>query len=296
MRGWVLGLMLLVACAPEAGTDDTVDTPTDTPEDTPIDTPVDSDSDASDTVDTPAEDTPPDDTPTADDLDGDGLLNADDPNPMGSDHNLLNSTASGGTAEVVFQTGVTSDGLVDLNILYDTNLTNVTCEAFWAPQTVLCDAAPGTDNPDLSTRPSVNSGITFRNPGAAATGVFVIDACADGSCSAIDPRAASVFQMMTSDGKTTAIQLAVHAELGAVPPAWDDAGWEVVTAGVDGFETVTEGVLDATTIEVTSPSQLVLSGARRTRYVRAEVRNDATLGLGNYIELRQLKLFGAPTP
>jgi hypothetical protein len=100
--------------------------------------------------------------------------------------------------------------------------------------------------------------------------------------------------MMFSDGKTTAIQVAIHPELGATPPAWDDAGWAVVTTGADGFVPVGDGVLDASNIEVTGPTRLVFPAAARTRYVRVEVRNDATLGLGNYIELRQLKLFGAP--
>ena len=298
MRGWMWGVMVVAACSqdPDEGADETVDTLVDTPTDTPVDAPAADSGDQPDTVDTPADDTPPDDTPTADDLDGDGLWNADDPNPQGSDRNLLNSTSSGGAAEVVFQTGYTPDGVEDELILYDAILTNFGCELYWAPQTVLCDVAPGTDDPDRSVRAGLNSGITFRNASATATGVFVVDACADGSCDAIDPRSGSAFQMMFSDGKTTAIQVAVHPELGATPPAWDDAGWVIVTDGTDGFEPVADSVLDASNLEVTSPTRLVFPAAARTRYVRVGVRNDATLGLGNYVELRQLKLYGAPTP
>jgi hypothetical protein len=120
-----------------------------------------------------------------------------------------------------------------------------------------------------------------------ATGVLVIDACSDGSCTTIDFNEARVFQMY-SDGKTTQLRLSVHSETSGTAPAWDDAGWTEVT----GIEDIGEGtVLDEDELVVGDPTAL-LTGNQTTRYVRVETWNDGSLGDSSFTELRALKLFG----
>lgn len=228
------------------------------------------------------------------DVDQDGIPNASDPNPNGSLKNLLNGTFTGGTASVVEITAVDHNGAENSNLLYRTDL-SMGCGTQWYPQGTLCDEPPATHSKTVSEKTTPGSGATWVARDSTAgltTGILVIDACkTQGSCTAIDFNAAHVFQMF-SDGKTTSIRLSVHAEMGATPPPANGAGWQVVGGGFvsvgAGMDTNNNGS------QVQAPLVIPISPTQVTRYVRVEVRNDSSLGSPDYIELRSLKLFGAP--
>lgn len=227
------------------------------------------------------------------DTDGDGIVDADDPNPKSEMNNMLNGIHTGGAAAVVAITATLGDGTEDSDLVQDDDL-EAGCEADWEPQGTLCDEPPETHSPIASVKTNVDSGATWSGNEAASgnepvTGILVIDACSDGSCDAIDFNDARVFQMY-SDGKATQLRLAVHPDRSDSAPAWDDAGWETVT----GFEELREGTdVFADGIVAESPAQL-LTGPQVTRYVRVEVRNDGSFDGGDYIELRSVKLFAMP--
>ena len=231
------------------------------------------------------------------DIDGDGIPNAMDPNPNGSLQNLLNGTFTGGFASAVQITALDHNGMEDRTLVYQSDLTQ-DCSATWHPQGALCDEPPTTHSKTVSSKAKEQSGATWRavdGTGGATTGILVMDACkAASSCTAIDFNEARIFQMF-SDGKTTSIRLAVHPEKGATPPAATDAGWQIVGGG---FTSVGAGSYSITgnINSVTNPLVIPISPAQVSRYVRVEAKNDGSLGSANYIELRSLKLFGAPPP
>jgi hypothetical protein len=100
---------------------------------------------------------------------------------------------------------------------------------------------------------------------------------------------ARVFQMVDAWGKTTQIRLSMHSVIGNIPPAWNDSGWAVVSPGDNGISPIGAGTLEADE-SVTLPPVLAL-GSRTSRYIKIEAYNDGTLGNGNWIELRSLKLY-----
>lgn len=278
-------LALLAACGTTNPTDsgDPADTGghTDTSADTGGDTDTADTADTADTGDTA-------DTALVD-ADGDGLPDADDPTPNGSELNQLNGTFTGGSASVVaIHAYLTLDGTEYPDYVYNDDLSLGCTDTYWAPQHPLCDESPTTDDPDLSTRSNADAGATWRGS-ADITGVLVIDACADESCVAIDFMEARIFQMF-SDGKTTSVRISSHPDFGANAPAWNDTRW----TPIGGFEAVGAGTdIDGTGLTVGSPTVLSSDTATLTRYLLIEARNDGSLGSGSYTELRALKLFGA---
>lgn len=308
---WVC-LALLGACttgSKDAGDTDTANTDA-----------VDTDVVDTDVVDTDVIDTDVGgDTNT--DVDGDGVTNPDDPNPQGSAKNLLDGVATDGAALVVKQAAYDSGG-TDTGEIYEHTLAP-RCDQSWTVGGTLCDERPTTHDLDVSSKSNDSSGATFYNSHGHTTGVLVIDACSDGSCTAIDFSSAAVFQM-NQDGRTTSLRIAIHPDRGATHPAWDDDGWNVVTSGFDGFVSIGEVVEDtaggafgylyrdtgylagdtddtgsdtASSVEMdqtTDPTFLNFLQTNVTRYVRVEMRNDGSQGEESYVELRALKLFGAP--
>jgi hypothetical protein len=87
----------------------------------------------------------------------------------------------------------------------------------------------------------------------------------------------------------TKIRLSAHSGTGSTVPAWNDAGWSVITLGSNGIADVGAGVRE-TNNNVTSPIVLSL-GARSSRYIKVEAYNNGSHDDGSYIELRALKLF-----
>jgi hypothetical protein len=205
--------------------------------------------------------------------------------PVPDPVNALNGTGSGGAAVVVMITAYDAGGAENIDYIYDDDL-SVDCDAGWMAQGSLCNLDPSSDDINQSIKMDSDSGATWENDDPAVTGVLVIDGCSDGSCTSIKFSEARIFQMF-SDGELTHARLAVHAEMGDTPPAWDDAGWTVVTSA---FEPVGPGATADEGVTVTAPTVIEL-GAQDSRYVRVEARNDKTRVETAYIELRSIKLF-----
>lgn len=199
--------------------------------------------------------------------------------------NVINSEHTGGVAAVVTITGYDQLAAEDAAIVFNSVLT-YDCTSEWSPSGSLCDEAPTTHDNTLSTTSSENIGATFYVNNAGDTGVLIVDACNDLSCGTVSFSEARIFQMF-SDGKTTHARLAVHADIGDTPPAWDDAGWAEITSG---FVAVGAGATADLGLTVSDPSVFAV-GSQTTRYVRVEVMNDGTHGGVDYIELRSIKLF-----
>lgn len=202
--------------------------------------------------------------------------------------NKANLTITGGHALVVGATAYDADNQPRPDLVFDPDLTP-DCFALWSPQGSLCGQVPTTDDPARSTRWNNSVGATFRGAPVGATGVLLLDLCADGSCASVDLDRAVVFQMF-SDGKTTQLRLASHVNDAAMP-AWDDAGWRTVSRGARGFADIGPGVSLGDGLQVSEPTVLDLD-ASNTRFLRVEVRNDGAYGDAEYTELRSLKLFG----
>lgn len=211
--------------------------------------------------------------------------------PSAFDENVLLGTVSGGAAEVKDIVGLDRSGVATDSLVYAGEL-DMDCSADWRPQGTLCDEEPTTDSRTTSTKTNTNSGATWlaRDGNAElTTGVIVVDACSDGSCSAIRFDEVVVFQMF-SDGKATAFQLFTHPEEGSTPPEWDDPGWAAVT----GVEALGEGT-DTTQGAVEDPTVLQ-PGLQTARYLRLDAQNDGTYGSETYTEIRSVKVFGAFVP
>lgn len=219
------------------------------------------------------------------DTDRDGIPDDLDPTPNGSTNNKLNGVFTGGAASVVAITAIDSEGVEDTELIYNDDLTR-SCDANWYPQGTLCDEAPTTDDPDVSTKTNEDSGATWYPDSQEATGILVVDACSDDSCTVIDFNEVRIFQMF-SDGKTTQISFFIHDEQGDTPPAWNDPGWQKLT----GFEFVGAGRnMSFDGLTVSEPTVLSVEPSL-TRYILIEAQNDGTLGDPDYIELRSVKLF-----
>jgi hypothetical protein len=219
------------------------------------------------------------------DTDRDGIPNILDPTPNGSTYNKLNGIFTNGAARVVTITALDSTGAEDISLIYLSDLTQ-NCDTYWYPQGTLCDEAPTTDDPAVSTKLYSASGATWYNSSLNTTGILVIDACYDGSCSLIDFNEARIFQMFY-DGKTTRIRFSIHSETGDTPPAWNDPGWQKL----EDFKFVGVGSnVSGDGVTVSKPAVLSVKPSR-TRYILIEAQNDGTLGDGGYVELRAVKLF-----
>jgi hypothetical protein len=219
------------------------------------------------------------------DKDRDGIPNILDPTPNGSTNNKLNGNFSGGAARVVAITALDSTGAEDTTLIYLSDLTQ-NCDNNWEPQGTLCDEAPTTDDPELSTKTYYSGATWYSSSGKETTGILVIDACYDGSCSLIDFNEVRVFQMF-SDGKTTRIRLSIHPETGDTPPAWNDSGWQKL----EDFKSVGAGSnVSGDGVTVSKPTVLSVKPSR-TRYILIEAQNDGTFGDPDYVELRVVKLF-----
>jgi hypothetical protein len=205
--------------------------------------------------------------------------------PATSRANVLRGIDAGGHASVVAITAYnTANDVEDPTVVYEDDLT-LGCTGRYAPQGVLCDELPFTSDPTRSAKSSDTSGAAWGSA-SVRTGVLVVDACADGGCSTVQLASLAVFQMF-SDGKTTGLQVSVHSATGGTPPAWDDAGWTVVT---NGFEAIGAGFEDVDT--VADATAIALAATHTTRYVRIEARNDGTLGDAGFTELRAVKAYG----
>jgi hypothetical protein len=203
--------------------------------------------------------------------------------PVTGSINLLNSNFSGGTASVVTITGYSSlTSLEDLSLVYRSDLTR-NCTASWSPSGALCNTNGTANDKTTSVQDSNVVGATWIAKSANSVGVLIIDAG-----SVISFSEARVFQMF-SDGKTTQIRLSAHSSTGSTVPAWNDAGWSVITPGSNGIADVGAGVRE-TNNNVTSPTVLSL-GASNSRYIKVEAYNNGSHDDGSYIELRSLKLF-----
>lgn len=214
------------------------------------------------------------------DTDADGVADDRDPSPRGSTDNKLKSVLSGGAARVVAIEPITMGDGWDLE---------AGCDDPNAPQAVLCDA---DDSLSFSRRSLPGTGPAWIPNGEDRSGALVVDACYDGSCSAIDFNEARVFQTYCA-GKTTHVRLSVHDERGDEPPAWDDEGWRVIVdeepivGGRDAFD-------DAATV---GGPTVFATGAHVSRYVRIEVSNDGSLdGDPSVIRIRAVKLFSVSIP
>jgi hypothetical protein len=275
----VLVVLLAAGCADKGGDDTDTDG---------IDTEVE---------DTEVEDTDVDTDVQTTDADGDGLDDDTDPTPSGSDVNVLNSTFSGGHAEVVVITGYdATDMSEDTDQVYEDDL-SVGCDDSWYPQGSLCDEPPGQDDATLSTRSvdGAENGATWDNP-ADFVGVLIVDACHDGGCTRVDFGTIAVFQQF-SDGKTTQVRVSTHPSTGDTAPAWDDAGWTPTSSGWIDVGAGTVATFDTDSEEpvaVADPGTATFSPSVATRWVRIEAKNDGSLGDEGYIELRAIKAFGAP--
>ena len=236
------------------------------------------------------------------DSDVDGIGDNADPNPNGSDRNLLNGTYTGGAASAVAITWYDAGGSEDLGYVYGDDL-DAGCTVNWDPQGTLCDEAPTTDDPNVSTKADGDSGATWDMTTAgpdSGTGVLIVDACFTGACTAIDVNEARIFQMY-SDGKATHVRIYFHEELGNTPPAWNDAGWEAQ----GDFVTIGEGTLAVSgdPLVVMDPTVVELTPTV-TRYVRFDVQNDNRYAVtdpccsdpGYYIELRSVKFYSVTLP
>ena len=117
----------------------------------------------------------------------------------------------------------------------------------------------------------------------------MIDGCADASCDVVDFNEARVFQMF-SDGKTTHLTLYASPATGDSAPAWDSNSWQQIADAEVGPGTLD----DVEGLVVSDPTVIALDQTVVTRYLRVDVQNDGSQADGSYIELRSLKLFGAP--
>lgn len=187
--------------------------------------------------------------------------------------NLANGDLTGGTARPVQAAAYGGSNVYNNN--------NGTCGNVWQLAGTLCDEAPTTNSPTISSKANIHSGATYGSSGGAGTGVLVVDL---GAVQTFDQ--VNVFQMF-SDGKTTNFRISTHAESGATAPDWQDAGW----SPLNGFDPIGPGVnLGGSPNQVTDPTAIPLP-VTASRYVKVEVRNDGTHGSPSFIELRAFKLF-----
>ena len=187
--------------------------------------------------------------------------------------NLANGDLTGGTARPV------QVAAYDGAYVYNNN--NGVCANAWQLAGTLCDEAPTTDSPTISSKTSGHSGATYSSNAGLGTGVLVVDL---GAVQTFDQ--VNVFQMF-SDGKTTHFRISTHAESGATVPDWQDAGW----SPLNGFDLIGPGTyLGGSPNQVTDPTAIALP-VTASRYVMVEVQNDGRHGNEGYIELRAFKLF-----
>ena len=117
----------------------------------------------------------------------------------------------------------TFDGVVVERLVYSRDL-NAGCVEYYAAQAALCDES---DSREVSARVNPFSGPSWGNYRGRVRGVFVVDACHDGSCDAVDFNEAWVFQTFAY-GKITHIRLSVHESRNGTAPSWHDDGWLAV--------------------------------------------------------------------
>ena len=239
--------------------------------------------------DSPGEDTGVDTSDTSD-------TTEDTSEPTEPSANLIIEVEYGGSAKVVAISAAV-DGEEALEGVYADEL-EADCSRSWRPSGALCDRAPTTSSTTISSTHSEDVGSTWYaiadwDDDQLVTGLLVIDACNDGSCTTIAFDEARVFQMF-SDGKLTHLRLATHPATGDTAPAWDDAGWVTVT----GFEEISAGTELGTEEDgddewhaVEDPTVIAITPRASTRYLRVEARNDGRYGYETYTELRSLKLF-----
>jgi hypothetical protein len=207
-----------------------------------------------------------------------------------SQQNLANGVNTGGTARPV-QAAVYGGGYV-----YDPNVGS--CSSHWQLAGTLCDSAPTTDSPDISSKVNTHSGATFQSGGgyyydwetddyiyspSAGTGVLVVDLGLVKTFST-----AAVFQMF-SDGKTTHFRISAHPDTGATPPDWTNPSW----TPLNGFDLIGPGTYHSGNPNMVSDPTFITLPTTSSRYVRVEMRNDGRYGSGSWTELRSFKLFGA---
>jgi hypothetical protein len=158
---------------------------------------------------------------------------------------------------------------------YTSNLNQWT-GSWQAPQAIY-DQGAYVNDPDNWSDLGTGSGSTWYNgtPGSSY-GILVVDLLQLRSIYNI-----SVFQMF-SDGKTTHVAFAGHAETGSAAPDASDTGWveflpkSAIGEGVNGNP-------------ITIPTKFSVSTS--TRFVKIMVWNDGSLGSSGYIELKGVKMY-----
>lgn len=187
--------------------------------------------------------------------------------------NVLKGTYSGGDARVVEINGY--DGADP----YSEDL-EADCSASWKPQGSLCDEGIYADSKTVSYKSNSDSGATWGIESAESTGVLVVDM---GSVQNLTEL--RVFQMF-SDGKTTQIRFAYHAETGEVNPAWDDEGWVNFTGDESQDEEDDEVAVEKAKITSWKAVQYEKPGASCAKRIKLIIKGrhfdrDAEVKIGN---------------
>jgi hypothetical protein len=151
----------------------------------------------------------------------------------------------------------------------------------WQAPQALYDRGAHQDDPSAWSQEGDNEGSTWSNPlPGQSYGVLVVDL---GELRSINHFA--VFQMMASDGKTTAVSVFRNSTFtGDLAPTSSGKGWKPVVTE----SPIAEGVLDSGV--VSSPTAIDVASFD-TRYLMIHIFNDGTLGAGDYIELKGIKAF-----
>ncbi|MCF8219592.1 MAG: T9SS type A sorting domain-containing protein [Bacteroidales bacterium] len=155
-------------------------------------------------------------------------------------------------------------------------------EGSWQAPQALYDRGIYQDNPDKWYQEDDNEGSTWYE-GNGGYGILVIDLKQVRTLNRF-----RVFQMMSSDGKVTDIEIFKNTfYTGSTAPLHSDNGWVSVT---NGKETVSDGNLqNSTTPEyVDSPTDISTSDFS-TRYLKLHVYNDGSYGNTSYIEIKGIK-------
>jgi len=156
----------------------------------------------------------------------------------------------------------------------------------WTAPQAIWDRGAEQDNPNAWTQTSDNEGSTWYNAQPNVSyGILVVDLKQVRQINRF-----SIFQMMDSDGKTTAVSIFSNpAATGDIPPFADSKGW---TAVVKKYP-VGEGINNGNS--VTGATSIVVP-AFFTRYLMIYVFNDGSLGNPGWIELKGIKAFNGESP
>mgnify|MGYP000356043101 CR=1 FL=1 len=163
---------------------------------------------------------------------------------------------------------------------YNSDLTE--WEGSWQAPQALYDRNTYQDDPYKWYQESDNEGSTWSE-GNGGYGILVIDLKQMRTLNRF-----RVFQMMSSDGKVTDIEIFENTSYtSSTAPLHSDNGWVSVT---NGKENISDGSLyNSNTPEyVYSPTNISTSDFS-TRYLKLHVYNDGSYGNTSYIEIKGIK-------